>query len=63
MDRLQESLFDWVTRVLRDPDPAAELSRVGAGTRAALVESLEPEEVVRVVLRGSAGQSPGPTRG
>jgi hypothetical protein len=57
MDRLEESLFDWVTRVLRDPDPAAELSRVGAGMRAALVESLEPEEVVRVVLRGSAGQA------
>ena len=57
MDHLEESLFDWVTRVLRDPDPAAELSRVGAGMRAALVESLEPEEVVRVVLRGSAGQA------
>jgi hypothetical protein len=57
MERQEESLFDWATRVLRDPDPSAELARLGARMRTALVESLEPDEDVRLVLRGSAGQA------
>ena len=57
MEGHDESLFDWATRVLRDPDPSVELGRLSADTRNALVESLEPEETVRVVLRGSAQQA------
>src|SRR4051812_27329356 len=52
-----ESLFEWVTRVLRDPDPPAELGRLGGPARHALDESLAPDEAVRVVIRGTAGQA------
>ena len=57
METERESLFDWVTRVLRDPDPAAELGRLGARAREALGESLMPDETVRVLVRGTLGQA------
>jgi hypothetical protein len=53
----RESLFDWATRVLRDPDPAAELARMGAPARNALAAELVLDEPVRVVIRGTAGQA------
>jgi hypothetical protein len=53
----RESLFDWVTRVLRDPDPPAELGRLSARARSVLAESLAPDEDVRVVIRGTVGQA------
>src|SRR2546423_1191933 len=52
-----ESLFEWVTRVLRDPDPPAELERLGGPARRAVDESLAPDESARVVIRGTAGQA------
>src|SRR4051812_47949321 len=57
MEKERESLFEWVTRVLRDPDPAGELARLGARTREALDDSLAPGETIRVLLRGAAGQA------
>jgi len=51
MEGQRESLFDWVTRVLRDPDPPAELARLGAAARRLL------DETPRVVIRGRAGQA------
>jgi hypothetical protein len=57
METQRESLFEWVTRVLRDPDPPAELGRLGAPARRALEENLAPGETARVVIRGTAGQA------
>jgi hypothetical protein len=57
MERERESLFEWVTRVLRDPDPAAEIARLSARAREVLGESLMPGETVRVLVRGTAGQA------
>jgi hypothetical protein len=57
METQRESVFEWVTRVLRDPDPPAELERLGAPALRALEESLAPDETVRVVVRGTAGQA------
>jgi hypothetical protein len=53
----RESLSEWVTRVLRDPDPSAELARLGAPARRAVEAELCADEVVRVVLRGTAGRA------
>ncbi len=47
----RESLFEWVTRVLRDPDPPAELARLGAAARRLL------DEAPQVVVRGTGGQA------
>src|SRR6476469_10678476 len=52
-----ESLFEWVTRVLQDPDPPAELKRLGARARRTLAETLAPDETARVVIRGAGGQA------
>jgi hypothetical protein len=57
MERERESLIDWAARVLRDPDPSVELARLGAPARSALMGELLPDEVVRVVIRGTAGQA------
>src|SRR3954451_11352906 len=57
MENQRESLFEWVTRVLQDPDPPAELGRLGARARRVLEESLAPDEAARVVIRGTAGQA------
>lgn len=53
----RESLFDWVTRVLHDPDPLADLGRLGPRAARALGENLAPDETVRVVIRGRASQA------
>jgi hypothetical protein len=53
----RESLFDWVTRVLNDPDPLADLGRLGPRAARALAENLAPEETVRVVIRGKGTQA------
>ena len=57
MESLGESLGEWVTRVLREPDPPAELKRLGAPARRALEESLALDDRARVVIRGTAGQA------
>ena len=57
MEDARESLFDWVTRTLQDPDPASEMRWLGARAGRALAENLAPEETVRVVIRGTAGQA------
>ena len=57
METQRESLFEWVTRVLQDPDPPAELGRLGAPARRALDDNLAPDETARVVIRGTAGQA------
>ena len=54
MEGAPESLFEWVTRALRDPDPPPEFARLGVPARRALDEGLAPEENVRVVIRGTA---------
>jgi hypothetical protein len=53
----RESLFDWATRMLSDPEPGAELARLGAPARSALAAELVLDEPVRVVIRGTAGQA------
>ena len=57
MEVQRESLFEWVTSVLREADPPAELKRLGGPARRALEESLAPDESARVVIRGTAGQA------
>jgi hypothetical protein len=57
METQRESLFEWVTRVLHDPDPPVELTRLGAQARRALEESLAPDETARAVIRGTGGQA------
>src|SRR5947199_8320037 len=57
MDAGRESLLDWATNALRDPDARAELERLGAPSRRALVAELGAREKVRVVVRGTRGQA------
>jgi|1186.fasta_scaffold301301_2 hypothetical protein len=57
MEGERESLFESVTRVLRDPDPHAELARLSWAARRAIVAEIGLDETVRVVIRGTAGQA------
>jgi hypothetical protein len=53
----RESLSEWVTRVLRDPDPSSELARLGATARRVVEAELCVDEIVRVVIGGTAGRA------
>jgi hypothetical protein len=57
MDGERESLFDWATVALRDPDPYAELARLGAPSQRAVATELLLDEIVLVVIRGTAGRA------
>ena len=57
MERARESLFDRVSRVPADPDPSAELGRLGAPARRALAAELTADETARVVIRGRCGEA------
>src|SRR3954447_24940875 len=57
MEGERESLFESVMRVLRDPDPHAELARLSWAARRAIVAEIGLDETVRVVIRGTAGQA------
>src|SRR5256885_10569263 len=57
MEGVRESLFESVTRTLRDPDPAAELGRLGAPGRHAVAAELCADETVLVVIRCTAGRA------
>jgi hypothetical protein len=57
MEGDRESLFDWAAQALRDPDPNAQLDRLGALSQRAIAVELLLDEVVLVVLRGTAGRA------
>src|SRR3954452_19072828 len=57
MDGERESPFGWVTQALCDPDPYAELARLGAPSGRAVAAELLLDEIVLVVIRGTAGRA------
>jgi hypothetical protein len=57
MEVHRESLAECVASALRDPDPSSELARVGAPARRVVEAELCADEIVRVVLRGTAGRA------
>ena len=57
MGRARETLFDWATRELREADPSAELTRLDPPVRRAVAAELCADEMVRVVIRGTAGRA------
>ena len=57
MEGERESLFDWATQALRDPDPYAELARLGAPSQRAIAAELLLDETALVVIPGTAGRA------
>jgi hypothetical protein len=57
MEGERESHSESGTRVLRDPDPHADMARLSVAGRRAIVRELGLDETVRVVIRGTAGQA------
>jgi hypothetical protein len=57
MEGERDSLFGRVTQALRDPDPYAELARLGASSQRAIAAELLLDETALVVIRGTAGRA------
>jgi hypothetical protein len=57
MEGERESHSESGTRVLRDPDPHADMARLSVAGQRAIFRELGLDETVRVVIRGTAGQA------